>query len=657
MRIRRWTTAGLAALTAVPAILVATAVTSPAHAATGPYSGSAAGDLVHVNALNAPPITPGLADVHLARSTADVNSAGLGNPYSGKRSAARGTNLDAPLLGNAIDLNPILTTATQTAPPTNNAPVVESLTGPIDLAPVLSLEAATATAQARWGATDATCVAPGTPISYAKSAVADAGLLGPLPLPTGEALVSVVNNNGGAAYTESTVGLTDVAGQANKGLKSTVLDQVDGVVLFKGSNNELTLNVVAPPTVTAIATGKASTSTVSYNQPVVQIVQGGDVIDVLNASDLNAHITIPGVILDLELGTLESVVKTDTKASGEAVLLSLTVLDVTGTLTLAKAEIAPMQVSATVPVGGVTCSNPLSNTQVDASTPTVLPNGSFEYAVTVPNIGECTVKDVKVVLNVAGPAGTKITGTAPTANTVTDTSATWNNIGDIAPGALKVVKATVKVPANAPIGATFTGTATASGTCDGSPVSATATSGPVPSVGTPSETGCDISASSIQSSHKEVRKGDFFNEYVRLSNLGKNTCSSIKVTVPYPPNTTFVTCTDACTHDDKKRVVTWTVKNLASGTSKDLVATFKVNADAPNGANLGTMVTITSGKQVVTDKTTLPVVTSSNVLNNGAQRSRGLLPRTGADAPLGLAFALMGAFLGLRALRRRGGLA
>ena len=76
--------------------------------------------------------------------------------------------------------------------------------------------------------------------------MADAGLLGPLPLPTGDALVSVVNNNGGAAYSESSVGLVDVAGQTNKGLKSTVLDQIDGVVLFKGSANELTLNVGCP---------------------------------------------------------------------------------------------------------------------------------------------------------------------------------------------------------------------------------------------------------------------------------------------------------------------------------------------------------------------------------------------------------------------------
>jgi hypothetical protein len=99
-------------------------------------------------------------------------------------------------------------------------------------------------------------------------------------------------------------------------------------------------------------------------------------------------------------------------------------------------------------------------------------------------------------------------------------------------------------------------------------------------------------------------------------------------------------------------VVTWTIPSLASGTSKDLVATFKVNASGKPGENLGTTVTITSGKQIVTDKSVLPVITGSNVLNAGAQRSRGLLPRTGADLPVGLALALTGAFLALRGLRR-----
>lgn len=660
MRIRRWATAGLAALTAVPALFVATA--SPADAATGPYGGNANGDLVHVNVLSTIPSGPGLADVHVAPSKALVNSAGLAAPYASKRSAARAANVDAPLLGGGLDLSGLLVAAEQTAPPTQaNADTKTFL--PLDLAPIANAAAGSGTARARWGSSDTACVAPGTPISTATSTVADAGVLGPLPLPTGSALVSVDNGAGGAAYSKTTVGLVNVAGQNNKGLQSQVLSQVTGVVLFKGTASELTLNVVAPPTVQATATGTAATSTVTYNQPVVQVISGGNVTDVLNASDANLDIALPmsvPYLLRLRLGTLDNVVKTNTEASGTANLLSIqliqTGLTPASDLTVANVEIAPMTVKATVPQGGVDCgASPLSNLQVDASTPTVLPNGQFEYAVTIPNIGQCTVDKVKVVLTVKGPDGSSITGTAPPADSVSGLTATWNNIGSIAPGALKVVKATVKVPAGATPGASYTGTATASGTCDGSDTSATASSGPVPSVGAPSDTACDISASSLSSSHKEVRIGDMFNEYVRVSNLGKASCNTITISLNYPPDTSFVSCTDNCTHNDSTRKVTWTVSNLGSGVSKDLIATFKVDNSAKSGENLGSTVTIKSGRQTVTDKSSLPVVTGSNVLNNGAQRSRGLLPRTGADAPLGLGFGLMGVFIVMRGLRRRFG--
>ncbi len=178
-----------------------------------------------------------------------------------------------------------------------------------------------------------------------------------------------------------------------------------------------------------------------------------------------------------------------------------------------------MTVTATVPVGGVTCGGGGGGIQVDASTPIVLPGGSFEYAVTVPNSGDCTLKNVKVVLTVTGPDGTTITGAVPDA-AISGLTATWANIGSIAPGALKTVKATIKVPTNAPVGATFKGTATATGTCNGASETHTADSGPVPTVGSGSN-GCDLGNSGISSSHKEVRIGDYFNEYVRLNNVGK----------------------------------------------------------------------------------------------------------------------------------------
>jgi hypothetical protein len=144
-----------------------------------------------------------------------------------------------------------------------------------------------------------------------------------------------------------------------------------------------------------------------------------------------------------------------------------------------------------------------------------------------------------------------------------------------------------------------------------------------------------------------------FNDYVRVTNLGRGTCNAITVTLPYPPDTSFVACTDSCTHDDTKRVVTWTIPSLGSGISKDLAATFKVDPSAKAGESLGTTVTIKSGNRTVTDKTTLPTVTGANVLNVGAQRARGILPRTGADLPTGLALSLLGAFLAVRGWRRR----
>ncbi len=657
MRFRKAATAGLAALVAIPTLLIATA--APSQAATGPYGGEASGDLVHVQAANTIPAAPGLADAHVAPSTALVQSNGLAaGPHNaaGKRSAARAANADVTAIGGAIPLEDLIVEAKQEAPPTNAAPVVESLTGPIDLSPVATLEAAKASAHAKWGATDTTCLSTTSPISTATSTVLDASVV-TAGAPIGDALLSVVNGNGGAAFTNSSVGLVDVAGQSNKGLKSEQLTQLTGVVLFKGSPNEVTLNVSAPPTIQATATGTAGTSTVTYNTPTVQIIQGGAVTDVLNVSNPGATVEIPpgpaaAFLLQLTLGELENVVKTNTEASGNTALLHLDLVDITDTATIATVEIAPMKVKATVPAGGVECGgDPLANLQVDASTGTVLPGGSFQYAITVPNIAACTLNNVKVVFTVTGPPNTTITAAEPPPNTIAGLVVTWPDIGSIAPGALKTLKATVKVPSNAPVGAVFTGTAAASGTCDGAPTAKTATSGPIPTVGSPSATNCDLSASSISSSHKEVRIGDFFNEYVRVTNLGKGTCSGITVTLPYPPHTTFVSCTDSCTHDDAKRVVTWRIPSLGSGVSKDLVATFKVNPGA-SGA-LGTTVTIKSGGQTVTDKTTLPVVTSSNVLNAGAQRSRGILPRTGAALPITLAFTLLGAGLVVRVLRRR----
>lgn len=663
MLLRRLASSALAALIAVPAVMAVTA--APVQAATGPYSGSASSALVHVQAVNAPAINPGLADVRLARSNSEVKSDGLATgglvpaAANGKRSYARATNLDAPLLAGAVDLNPALSTAQEVAPPSDNNPTTDVLAGPVTVAPVATLTAARAAATARWGTSDTSCIPPGTPISTATSEVLDASLI------TGQAaigasLVSVTNAQGGAAFSNTNVGIVDVAGQANKGLRSQSIAQLDGVVLFKGSANEVTINVVAPPTLTSTATGTASTSTITYTAPVLQVIRGGVPVATLDAATPDLDLQIPPggtplMVLRLQIGDVVKNI-TATSVVGSATMLGVTLLDATGTGTLARVEVAPQTASANVPAGGIECGggggpNPLENLQVDASTPVVFKDGDFEYAITVPNIGDCTLTNVKIVFTITGPAGTTITSTTPAATNVTGLVATWNDIGPIAPGALKTLKVAVKVPANVAPGVSYRGTAVGTAECNGAPATKTAFSN-LPAVGTPSSAACDLSGSSINSSHREVRVGDMFNEYVRVNNQGSGTCNAIKVTLPYPPSTTFVACSDNCTADNAARVVTWTIPSLGSGDSKDLWATFKVNPGATGV--LGTTVTVTSGNQTVRDSTSLPRVTALNILNALTQRSRGILPRTGGEDLAGfIGLGLVASFLAMRGLRRR----
>lgn len=663
MRLRRLTTSALAALVAVPAVMSVTA--APIQAATGPYSGSATAHLLHVNTAQAAPTGPGLTDIRLARSTSAVDSAGLAASTTapvpaaaaGKRSYSRAANIDGSILAGNVALQGILTNAEQSAPPTNANPAIATRLGQTTVAPIITAGIARSVAHSRWGATDETCLDSGTPISTATSEVANASLIldqaqvGPAP----SALVSITNSTGGAAFSNTNVGLVNVTGQENRGLRSQAIAQLDGITLFKGSaTNELTINVIAPPTLTAIATGSAATSTVTYTAPVLQIVRAGVPVATLDPSSQNQNISLPSGTLQLRLGSLIKTIS-DTTATGDAMLLEVKLLDVAGTGTLADFKVAPLTATATVPVGGVECGggggpNPLNNLQIDASTPVVFKDGNFDYVITVPNIGDCELTNVKVVLTVTGPAGTTITSTTPTAKSVAGLVATWENLGPIAPGALITLKANIKVPSGATPGVNYTGTAAATGTCAGQPAAKTVTT-ILPSVGSPSSATCDLSASSIATSHREVRVGDFFNEYVRVTNLGRGTCGPITVTLPYPPSTTFVSCSDNCTANNSTRVVTWTIPSLGSGASKDLVATFKVSPGATGV--LGTTVTIKSGNQTVTDRTDIPRVTNLNVLNNLTHRSRGVLPRTGADLPGLLGLSLVGSFLAMRALRRR----
>ncbi|MBB5956706.1 hypothetical protein FHS29_003292 [Saccharothrix tamanrassetensis] len=100
----------------------------------------------------------------------------------------------------------------------------------------------------------------------------------------------------------STVELVDLPGSANKAVKSTSTLQAASVRLLAGTPMEIRIDVVGQPTLTALSTGDASTSRVTYTAPVLKVSQGGRELGTLDAANpkLDVPIGIP-VLGDLKL--------------------------------------------------------------------------------------------------------------------------------------------------------------------------------------------------------------------------------------------------------------------------------------------------------------------------------------------------------------------
>lgn len=90
----------------------------------------------------------------------------------------------------------------------------------------------------------------------------------------------------------SVVRLVDMPGSKNKAVQSVSTLQVASLNLLAGTPLELDLKVVSQPTLIVTSTGTASTSTVSYTAPVIQVVQAGRVLYTLDAAHPTADVPI-----------------------------------------------------------------------------------------------------------------------------------------------------------------------------------------------------------------------------------------------------------------------------------------------------------------------------------------------------------------------------
>jgi uncharacterized repeat protein (TIGR01451 family) len=633
-----------------------------ASAAAGDYSGSAYSDIVHVQALNLPDALE-LTDVAVAPSTAEMNSAGV---PGGGNSHARALNVDADLLSApdpAIPLD-LIVDAEDRAPQPPAGPIVEELLN-IPADPLLNATLARATANAKWNTGG--CVAPGTPISYAKSELADASVLTGLGDPIGASLLSLHNSEGDTVYSESQSELINVSGQTNKGVKSTTTTQITAIRLFEGTANQLTINVVAPPVVTATATGQPGGAKVEYSEPVLQVLDADDmVIGELNASDID--LTIDGApAVTLRLGTLTSVTKSNgTEASGQAVLLEIIVLNPVPTLDpLLRLTVAGGEVSAKVPSGGVDCAggggddgggggdcaidNPLKELQLGSSTLVAAKGSTFTYTISVSNRGKCTLTNVKVVDTIDGPEGSKVIDTDPEADSIDGLTVTWDDIGPLAPNQVKVLVVTVEVPSDAETGDKYTSEAKVTATGGGKNY-AKGVKVEGPTVGGAGSGACNLTQSKVGPSHEEVKPGQTFNVYISLLNSGGEPCTAT-VKLPIDDGLTFVACTHDCDHTAD--LITWVV-TIPPGDGQTLTATLKVPADAADGTVYQHVVTISDpGAGTITRTGNGPTVSGSSILApfpsaGGADVGGAELPRTGAYILRWVALALaMVAFGGI----------
>ncbi|SDN33717.1 hypothetical protein [Allokutzneria albata] len=213
----------------------------------------------------------------------------------------------------------------QTASPDNAKPTVGGLTPPAN--PVLNIGLVEGSVHARWDDRLGPCVEP---IADAKTSVASLSAINTIPsLPRVSDLSSIaagkadlidaakqlsaplsqlgglLSANGSLVRlpetmsAHSTVRLVDVPGQTGKAVNAVSTVQLASIQLLAGTPQEIRVDVVSKPTLTALSTGDAKSSKVSYTAPVLRVSQGGKTLGTLDAAnpklDIPVGIPLPGL--------------------------------------------------------------------------------------------------------------------------------------------------------------------------------------------------------------------------------------------------------------------------------------------------------------------------------------------------------------------------
>ncbi|HYZ92404.1 MAG TPA: hypothetical protein VFA34_08420 [Actinomycetota bacterium] len=271
------------------------------------------------------------------------------------------------------------------------------------------------------------------------------------------------------------------------GVMSEVRQTIAPITLFKGTSNRLTIEVLGEWVLQVVAGGLPSTGYVHYgpekaspDTPVVRLINSSGATRVLTLQDL---VTDDGLVINIpniaEIAIGEAPRAIDGAAGSRPTVarggtLTAAAVDVVrvralpgAPVQLTDVRVGHMEAKSQVPAGGVSCSIPVAKTP---SKDKVNVGGAFDVTFNVTNPYDCTLTDVRVedVITTERDARFTVLGTQPTATSprgaaLEGGTIRWANIGDIAPHASRVLKATIGARGGA---GTLIDKATAAGTLD-----------------------------------------------------------------------------------------------------------------------------------------------------------------------------------------------
>jgi hypothetical protein len=500
---------GLAIL-GVAGIVVSGVGVAPANAAgvvfkDATFSGSAVGSAVHADALTSG--TTRVANAEVAIASAAVNTKGLaaatnenGRPVNptaaGKFSYGRGAGLEVGLVGDpGADGQIILAGKSEGSAPCAAA-AGPSCTppnwhdsqqiGPVPAAPLAWASVAQGTSDAKWN-TD-TCIL-GDDISRGLGFSADAQLLD-----TGSG--SAPDLNAPLLTTDATDGRRDVTqtvaretlvpnSKGDFGLRSLVEQTLAPVTLFRGTPNELTIEVLGEWELSVVASGVPGESKVEYRPEktdkgdpvtpqtdILRIVQPNASPPVTTILDFqtvfgDTGFTLPSnPLIDLAIGedpraiggddTSKPTISADgTSVSAAVDVVRVRLLDGS----LGDIRVGHMEAKASVPAGGITCPIPVTK----SANPLVIstasaPDGRSVVTITAKNAFACPLENLSITDELKKKSGDvtfELDGTDSrndpkpgggvtfTKNSSTSSTAKYTGLGTLAPGATKIVKLVV----------------------------------------------------------------------------------------------------------------------------------------------------------------------------------------------------------------------